>query len=394
MTALFQKRRLLLKTTAAGTTGLLFGCGGGGSSSEAAPTPTAAPTPAPVATPAPTPAATPAPEGAYRMPDEAEPHKATWMAYTDSPQIWGSRLLAGVQSSLAQIANTIVAFEPVNMLVNAGSLAAARAKLDPRVNLIVAEIDDLWVRDTGCVFVKKSDGTRAAVNFNFNGWGSKQTFTRDRKVAAFMANHAGVPLLASDLVLEGGAIEVDGKGTAIITESCVLNNNRNPSLSKAKCEQELARVLGIQKVIWLPGIAGKDITDGHTDFYARFASPSVVIAHVDPFLDSYDNAVTAKHLEILRAAKDSVGNALRIEIADMPRQTRQPNNADFTAGYVNFYVCNGAVIAPEFGDTSYDARAQALLTKEYPGRKIIAINIDPIAEGGGGIHCATQQEIA
>ena len=328
------------------------------------------------------------------MPDEAEPHKATWMAYTDSTAIWGNRLLANVQSSLARIANAIVPFEPVNMLVNAGSLAAAKTKMDPRINLIVSEIDDLWVRDTGAVFVKLADGTRAAVNFNFNGWGRKQAFSRDLKVAAFMAKHSGVPLLATELVLEGGGIEVDGKGSAIITESCVLNANRNPGLTKAKCEQELLRLLGIQKVIWLPGIAGKDITDGHTDFYARFASTGVVLTHFDPFSDSYDNAVTLKHLEILRTTKDFAGNALPVEVLEMPRQTRQPNNVDFTAGYVNFYVCNGAVIVPEFGDPAADARAQAAIAKAYPSRRIVAVNIDPIAEGGGGIHCTTQQEIA
>ncbi len=328
------------------------------------------------------------------MPDESEPHKATWMAYTDSPQIWGNRLLGQVQTTLAQIANAIVVYEPVNMLVNAGAFNAAKAKLDPRVNLISAEIDDLWVRDTGPVFVKHPDGSRAAVNFNFNGWGNKQSHARDKKVAAFIAAHAGVPLLNTDLVIEGGGIETDGKGTAIVTESCVLNSNRNPGVTKARFEQEFARLLGITQVIWLPGIAGKDITDGHTDFYARFTRPGKVAVHLDPFTDSYDHAVTTKHLEILRAAKDATGQQLQVEVIDMPRTTRQPNNLDFTAGYVNFYVCNGAVIVPEFGDSAADTRARTLLSAAYPGRKIVALNIDPIAEGGGGIHCATQQEIA
>ena len=174
------------------------------------------------------------------------------------------------------------------------------------------------MRDTGPVFVKNSAGKAAAVDFNFNGWGDKQVHARDAEVAAFVCEQTGLERLETDLVLEGGGIEVDGQGTAIITESCVLNANRNPGLSKAACEAELKRLLGLQKVIWLPGIAGRDITDGHTDFYARFTAPGVVVAGLDEDPKSYDNAVTKRHLEILRQATDARGRRLRVVVLKGP----------------------------------------------------------------------------
>jgi len=194
-------------------------------------------------------------------------------------------------------------------------------------------------------------------------------------------------------VLEGGGIEVDGEGTAIITESCVLNANRNPGVSKAQCEAEPHRLLGLEKIIWLPGIAGKDITDGHTDFYARFASPGVVAAGLDTDPNSYDHAVTKRHLEILKTATDAKGQKLRIVVMEGPSTIRGAyENKEFAAGYINFYVCNGAVIAPEFGDRKSDRNSRDILKDLFPNREIIQLDIDGIAAGGGGIHCTTQQQ--
>ncbi|MFZ2489246.1 MAG: agmatine deiminase family protein [Anaerolineae bacterium] len=331
----------------------------------------------------------------FVMPDEAMPHKRTWMAFGPTGDIWGDELLPEVQRSLALIATTIARFEPVTMLVRAEEEEMVRELVGPDVELVVAELDDLWMRDTGPVFVKDSAGQKAAVNFNFNGWGNKQEHAQDALVAGLVAELAGVEQLKTSLVLEGGGIEVDGEGTAIITESCVLNPNRNPDLSKAACEAELKRLLGLKKIIWLPGIAGKDITDGHTDFYARFAKPGVVVAGYDPDPQSFDHAVTVKHLEILKAATDAQGRQLQVATLEGPTDIReQYATDDFAAGYINFYVCNGAVIAPEFGDAKTDEAARATLQELFPDREIVQINIDGIAAGGGGIHCTTQQEPA
>lgn len=194
-------------------------------------------------------------------------------------------------------------------------------------------------------------------------------------------------------MLEGGGIEVDGQGSAIITESCVLNQNRNPGMSKAECEALLMPLLGLRKIIWLPGIRGKDITDGHTDFYARFARPGVVVAGYDPDPASFDHAVTQKHLEILRTSTDADGRQLEVIVMEAPSTIRPAfETSDFAAGYINFYVVNGAVIAPEFGDAMADRKAKSILQELFQNRDIVQLNIDAIAAGGGGIHCTTQQQ--
>lgn len=331
----------------------------------------------------------------WRMPDEGERHHATWMSFGPSEDIWGEELLSGAQENLALIARTIAAFESVNMLVREEDYDTAEKLCGPNVHLIVRDIDDLWIRDSGPVFVKNPHGELAGISFNFNGWGNKQKHVSDAKVAEAVDQLCKARTLTTRLVLEGGGIEVDGEGTAIITESCVLNPNRNPGVSNADCERELKRLLGVEKILWLPGIAGKDITDGHTDFYARFVSPGVVVAGLETDESSYDHAVTQRHLSILHSARDTKGRALKVMMLPGPASIRPQYESDnFAAGYVNFYLCNQAVIAPEFGDKAADRHAQSVLRELFPTRDVVQLNIDAIAAGGGGIHCTTQQQPA
>ena len=327
------------------------------------------------------------------MPDEGEQHTRTWMAFGASERIWGKKLLPEVRRNLASIAKTIARYEPVSMLVRKNELGLARDLVGSSVELIVSPLDDLWIRDTGPTFVLHEPKQKAAIDFHFNGWGNKQECERDARVAAFVARQAGVRVIHTDLVLEGGCIEVDGRGTAIITESCVLNDNRNPGVSKAQFEDGLMPLLGLDKIIWLPGIKGKDITDGHTDFYARFAKPGSVLAGHDPDPESYDHNVTKRHLDILHAASDAQGRRLEVIVLEGPSIIRPAYATDeFAAGYIGFYVCNGAVLVQEFGDSRADLAAKQAVQRAFPGRAIEQIAIDGIAAGGGSIHCATQQE--
>ncbi|MBS5849326.1 MAG: agmatine deiminase family protein, partial [Pseudomonas putida] len=265
----------------------------------------------------------------------------------------------------------------------------------PRTSFVECELDDIWMRDIGANFVLDDDGALGAVDFNFNGWGNKQRHRNDAQLAKRIATLAGARYQRSELVGEGGAIEVDGHGTGIMTESRWVNANRNNGWSKAEVEAELKERLGLSKVIWLPGIAGEDITDGHVDFYARFVRPGVVIANLDNDAESYDHGVTRKHLEILKRATDAEGRTLQIHVVSPPQRGRRnrfsKGNEDFAAGYVNYFVINGAIIAPQFGDTQADEEARALLAALYPGRDIVQLDIDAIAAGGGGIHCVTHQ---
>ena len=178
-----------------------------------------------------------------------------------------------------------------------------------------------------------------------------------------------------------------------MTESCILNDNRNPKKGKAEVENELKELLGLEKIIWLKGIKGKDITDGHTDFYARFARPGVVIVSRDTDKSSYDYKITRDNIKILKSSTDSKGNPFEIIVLDTPWDinTRYGTN-DFAAGYVGYYVCNGAIIMQKFGDKSADQAAKKQIKKAFPNHHIEQISIDGIASGGGSIHCATQQE--
>lgn len=332
-------------------------------------------------------------QAGWFMPDEGTLHKRTWMAFGASEEIWGKKLLPEVRRNLATVARTIAMYEPVSMLVRESEYDLARKLVGPSVELVISPLDDLWMRDTGPVFVLTEQSQKGGIDFNFNGWGEKQAFGRDAKVAAIVAQQASAEAVNTDLILEGGCIEVDGHGTAIITESCVLNDNRNPGLTKARFEQKLAALLGVDKIIWLPGIKGKDITDGHTDFYARFARPGVVLAGYDPDPISFDHQVTKDHLDILRSATDAQGRQLEIIVLEAPTAVREAyETEDFAAGYIGFYVCNGAVIMQEFGDAQADRAAKQSIQKAFPDREIVAINIDGIAAGGGSIHCTTQQE--
>lgn len=327
------------------------------------------------------------------MPDEGDPHTRTWMAFGASVSIWGRDLLPEVRRNLAALAKTIVKYEPVSMLVRDEEYDLARKLVGDKVQLVVSPLDDLWIRDTGPVFVITEQGKKAAVHFNFNGWGEKQEYRWDAKVADFVASQAGAKVIDTQLVMEGGCIEVDGHGTAILTESSTLNANRNPGISKAEFEDLLMPLLGLEKIIWLPGMKGMDITDGHTDFYVRFVRPSVVLAGYDPDPSSFDHEVTKRHLEILESATDAQGNKLEVIALKGPASVRKDyETEDFAAGYIGFYLCNGAVIMQEFGDADADRAAKTAIQKAFPDRTIEQINIDGVAAGGGSIHCATLQE--
>lgn len=329
----------------------------------------------------------------WLMPEETELHQRTWMAFGASERIWGRQLLPDVRLNLAIVANTISRYEPVSMLVRNSELELARSLFEPNVELISSPFDDLWIRDTGPTFVFNEQHEIAAIDFNFNGWGKKQVYARDTQVASFVAKKTNVPVMTTDLVLEGGCFEVDGQGTAIITESCVLNDNRNPGVSKAQFEDTLMPLLGLEKIIWLPGIKGKDITDGHTDFYARFAGPGIVLAGYDPDPDSYDHEVTLDHLDILNSSTDAKGNPLSVRTLRAPTYIADTDSIDeFAAGYIGYYVCNGAVVMQAFGDVEADKAAKKTLQDVFPDRVIEQIRIDGVAAGGGSIHCATLQQ--
>ncbi|MFI5777620.1 agmatine/peptidylarginine deiminase [Nocardia sp. NPDC051570] len=327
-----------------------------------------------------------------RMLEEIHPHARTFMAWPARRRIWHADL-AEVRRDVAGLVEVISRYEPVVVLACPAHLDEVRHVCGPGIEVLAIPVDDLWIRDTGPTFVATEDGL-AGVDTNFNGWGRKQIHTRDAQVARQVLAHYGLPRIEAALVTEGGNLECDGRGTLMTTESAIVNGNRNPDRTREQLEADLRAVLGVRKVIWLPGIRGADITDGHVDTMVRFARPGVVL------LDKPGPGASADRIrlyhedcEILEASTDADGH--RFEVIDLvePDWAEIGNRGkEFFASYVNYYVVNGAVLVPVFGDRAADRRAAGLLADCYPGREVVPVYIDTLAEGGGGIHCATQQQ--
>lgn len=331
------------------------------------------------------------------MPAEEAPHEATWMCWPSTRSIWGASLPA-VQQAIADIATTIAGFEPVTMLVRGPELRRVGRRLaDADVELIVAPVDDLWARDTLPSFLLANDPDDAQplalARTRFNGWGSKQIHGGDAQLARVVSGQLGVPLLGGGLVGEGGGLEVDGEGTVLASRSSWVNDNRNPGLSEGEIGERLVDLLGAERLIWVDGLAGEDITDGHIDTLARFAQPDVVVLDAPAFEEPGDvwfdvSVATREDLSRARGARGA-----RFELVPLVQPSQPRGRGDeFLSSYVNYYVCNGAVICPAFGDPEADAAAVEQLAALYPDREIVALDIDPVAAGGGGIHCATRQQ--
>ena len=335
-------------------------------------------------------------QSGWRIPDEGDRHARAFIAFGAQDAIWED-FTADVQAALGRIARSIARHEPVTVFCRDHERDMAREHCGAsNITYVTTELDDIWMRDIGANFVINGQGELGVVDFNFNGWGNKQQHKDDAELAAQVADTTHARYLRSELVGEGGGIEVDGQGTGIMTESSWINKNRNPDWSKADVEEELKARLGLRKIIWLPGIKGKDITDAHVDFYARFVKPGVVIANLDNDPESYDYKVTRAHLAILENATDADGRKLQVHTVSPPLKPRKSkfsrDNPDFAAGYINYFVINGAVITPEFGDEAADAKAFDLLSELYPDREVVQLNIDAISAGGGGIHCVTSHQ--
>ncbi|MFJ5633694.1 agmatine/peptidylarginine deiminase [Streptomyces goshikiensis] len=322
------------------------------------------------------------------------PHARTWMSWPTRTSIWGGRRLAGVQEDIALIARTIARHEPVVMCApDADAAATARSWCGPAVTVLDSiPTDDLWMRDTAPVFRRDGRGGLDAIGLNFNGWGNKQTHSRDAEVARRIADDGRLSFSRTEFVGEGGAIETDGDGTVMATESSLVNKNRNPGMSRADIEDAVLRAYGADRMIWVPGIKGKDITDDHIDVTSRFVRPGVVMVQVPP--EDRDDAWARDAREqfaILSRATDARGRRLKVIRVDGPDTVRS-KDSQFVDSYLNFHVVNGAVITAQFGDAVKDAAANRALAEAFPGRTVVQLDVDRLMAGGGGIHCSTMHE--
>jgi agmatine deiminase len=272
------------------------------------------------------------------------------------------------------------------MLAAADHHKAARRLLAKEVDLWDIPTEDLWARDSGPIVVSDGQGNRAVRHIRFNGWGGRQVHEADGQIAVRMADRMGLAVLPSSLQGEAGGVEQDGHGLLIAHESSWLHDNRNPGMSLDQIGTALMDAYGADRILWSPGLKDMDITDYHIDSLVRLTSPGRALINLpkDPDPDDPFHAAALETDAVLRAA------GLQVDTIPEPER-RRVDAVDFVASYANYYVCNGAVIAAQFGDDDTDAQAAAALKQHFPGREILTLNVDALGEIGGGIHCATHE---
>ena len=338
---------------------------------------------------------------AYHMPSETAPHTRTWMSYPAGGYVLGEGEASADEAvnMWSSVANAVAEYEPVSMLVDPGMMSVARDHLSSGVTLHEFPLNDSWLRDSGPSFVYDGQGALHAVDWVFNGWGAQDwaQWDKDALAAREVARLVDVPVVSSPLVLEGGGFHVDGEGTAILTETVALDPHRNPDVTKADIEAELHRVLGVEKVIWLPRGLTRDYSEfgtrGHVDIVATMPSPGVVLVHDQRDPNHPDYAVSQEMIEVLSHALDARGRQFTVVPVPAPSQGYEEDGRPTEFSYINHYVANGVVIACAFDDPT-DDEAMSVLAQAYPGRRVVPLMAKPLFDRGGGIHCITQQQPA
>ena len=332
----------------------------------------------------------------YRMPAEWERHQATWLSWPHNPDTWPG-LFPGVEPAMTEVVRALAASEPVYVnVLDAEHERHVRRMLEPvapagRLEFFRFPTNDAWIRDHGAIFVTRPGREPLlALDFDYNAWGGKYPpFDRDQQIPRRMAEALGVLREAPGIVLEGGAIDVNGAGAVLTTEQCLLNPNRNPTLDRAEIEAVLRATLGVRQIVWLgEGIEGDD-TDGHVDDLTRFVGPNRVVTVVESNRDDPNHAPLAAN----RRRLDSVviDGAGRVEVLELPMPEPLRQGAErLPASYANFYIANEAVLLPVF-DCPQDAHARDVLGSCFPDREVVPIDCRVLVGGLGAIHCLTQQ---
>lgn len=335
---------------------------------------------------------TPAAEG-FTMPGEWERHTRCWMAWPCRPETWPEGAFDAAAAAYTDVARAISRFEPVTMVCDPADVADASLACGPGVEILPLPISDSWIRDTGPSFVTDGKGQLAGVHWRFNAWGGNYPDSaKDQKVGRLMLEHLGLRRFEAPLVMEGGSFHVDGEGTLLTTEQCLLNPNRNPNLGKAEIEELLKEHLGISTVIWLGEGYQDDETDGHIDEIALFVKPGVVMAITTDDPGDANFKAFQDNLDRLKRARDAQGRELEVIPVRQPAR-RDENGVRLTLSYTNLYIANGGIVMPAFEDPA-DDEAFRIVRRAFPDREVVQVPALDIVRGGGGIHCITQQQPA
>ena len=332
----------------------------------------------------------------FAMPPEWGPHEATWMGWPADDELWFGHL-GGVRDEYAALVRTIARFERVELLVrDEESEQDARRRLTGlNVRFHRCALDDSWLRDSGPLFVVRGakDPEVALVDWRFNAWGGKFDWQHDDAVPGYVANFLGMARWTRPEVLEGGGLEIAGDGSGLTTRSCFLTPTRNPGLTEEGYAPLLRDFLGVQHLLWLDGGLENDHTDGHIDTITRFVPGDVIVTSVEDDPGDPNFRVMRRNLALLREMRGPQGRPYRIVELPLPARRLEGAEGRLPPTYANFYVGNGFVVVPQYGDPN-DKRALDVLRPLFPGREVIGLSSRRIIEGGGSFHCLTQQQPA
>ncbi|WP_298977207.1 agmatine deiminase family protein [uncultured Thermosynechococcus sp.] len=339
----------------------------------------------------------------FFQPAEWLPHRACWLAFPSHEDLWGD-LLPQVRLEFAALCRAIADPDPLTghcrgeqlkiLVLDEAGEATARAYLGGlNAQFYELSFGDIWLRDTAPVGLINAAGERCLLCLPFNGWGKKYLFPGDSDLAMRLAMLMGVPYRTVSLVLEGGAIEVDGEGTCLTTRQCLLNPNRNPSLDAAEVEARLKPALGVSKILWIDSCGlVNDHTDGHIDTLVRFVAPATVVCMLPESPEDPNHATLVTIYEQLQTLTDARGRSLTVIPVPSPGRIPSRGGGILPASYLNFYIANTTVVVPTYG-VEADAKAVAAIAKLFPSRRTVGLPARTILEGGGAFHCITQQEL-
>lgn len=328
----------------------------------------------------------------FRKPAEFAPHARSWMIWPHRGDLYGGRL-ADMQREFADVVRAIAGFEPVTVVAHPDHTAEAERQLRGLATVTALPVDDFWMRDCGPSFLLGSDGGLAGVSWRFNAWGEKHApWDQDDALARQVMALEGGRTFESWLYCEGGSFALDGEGTLIVTETSILNPNRNPGVNKALAEAELKAMLGVEKVIWLPGDPMDIETDGHIDGLCAFAKPGTLLFATNPDPSDPHSRILNENLDCLRKETDARGRSF--DILPLEEAVDAVSDSEiFCSTYINFYLVNGGVIVPGYG-TRGDEQAARVVAAAFPERQTVQVQVKAIAAGGGAIHCITQEQPA
>lgn len=334
---------------------------------------------------------TPKQNGFY-MPGEWFPHSRCWMAWPCHEATWSDIGLDKARKAYHLVAETIAKFEPVTLLVHPRDLSSAQSLCSASIQLCSMEIDDSWTRDTGPSFLIDIHKKLAAVDWIHNAWGNNyNNYEQDGQIATKIAYNTQAKLYHAPLVMEGGAIHVDGEGTVLTTKECLLNPNRNPQLTPSEIENLLKEFLNCEKIIWLNEGLVEDETNGHVDEIACFIAPGKVLCLITEDKQDPNYFRLQENLQVLKDSVDAKGRHLEVYSVLQPPET-QLNGKRLSLSYINFYHANKGIVMPAFGYEVFDKAACQLISALFPSYKIMQVPAMDIFAGGGGIHCITQQQ--